>query len=108
MLSRQPSNDIVLLTMVFKRCFECSTEVSLCFKVNNSFIDGPLSESGYSSEGRFLCHIRENEGDLFGVRVVDGFIDVKVKLDRVEPLDGSVIGSVIVFRGSNVEFSGSG
>ena len=65
-----------------------------------------LHECGCPSEGGSFGHVREGEGDLFVVGVIDNFVYKQVKLDSVQPVHGFFIRAVECFRDPDAEFSG--
>ena len=52
-------------------------------------------------KGRPFSHVREGEGDLFIVIVVDHFVDKEVKLHSMQPVLRFLIGSVERLRGAD-------
>ena len=91
---------------MLKRGVELHDEISESSKGECGARNGTLSVGRGPSEGRSLRHVREGEGDLLFVSVIDGFVDQEVELYGMQPVLRLVIGSVECFRDANAQFSG--
>ena len=56
--------------------------------------DSALAEGRCPRKGRPFSHVREGEGDLFVVVIIDSLVDKEVELHGVQPMLGFFIGSV--------------
>ena len=80
--------------MVFKRGVELRDKVSEGSKGKRCSRDGVLLEGCCPGKGRPFSHVREGEGDLFIIVIVDRLVDKEIKLHAVQPMLGFFIGSV--------------
>ena len=55
----------------------------------------------FPGKGRSFGHVREGEGDLFVIVVVDRLVDEEVELHSVQPVLGFFIGSIECFGGAD-------
>ena len=83
--------------MVFKRGVELCDKVGKSFKGERCSRDGALAEGHCSSEGRFFGHVREGEGNLFVIVVIDCLVNEKVELHGVQPVLRFFIRSIKCF-----------
>ena len=80
--------------MVFKCGVELRNKVSEGSEGKRCSRDGTLAEGRCPGKGRPFGHVREGEGDLFVVIVVDRFVDEEVELHSVQPVLRFFIGSI--------------
>ena len=78
--------------------FECGVElrdeVSEGSEGKHCSRDSALAEGRCPGKGRPFSHVREGEGDLFVIVIVDCFVDKEVELHGVQPMLGFFIGSI--------------
>ena len=84
----EPGDGVIDSVMVFKGFLEFRDEVGEGAEGDSGSRNGFLPESVCPGEGGAFGHVREGKDDLLCVRVIDFVIDMEIKLDSVEPLDG--------------------
>ena len=85
--------------------FKCSVElrdkVSEGSEGEQGSRDGALAEGCCPSKGRPFSHVREGEGDLFVIIIVDCLIDKEIELHGVQPVLGFFVRSIKRFGGAD-------
>ena len=87
--------------MVFECRVELGDKVSESSKGERCSRDSALAEGCGPGKGRPFGHVREGEGDLFIIIVVDCFVDEEIELHSMQPVLGFLIGSVECFGGTD-------
>ena len=87
--------------MVFERDVELCDKVGESSKGKRCSRDGTLAEGCGPGEGRPLSHIRESEGDLFIISIIDYFVYEEIKLHSAQPVLGFVVRPIERFRDAN-------
>ena len=87
--------------MVFKRDVELRDKVCEGSKGERCSRDSALAEGCCPGKGRPFGHVRESEGDLFIIIVVDRLVDEEVELHSVQPVLGFFVGSIERFGGTD-------
>ena len=84
----EPGDGVIDSVMVFEGLLEFRDEVGEGAEGDGGSGNGFLPESVCPGEGGAFGHVREGKDDLLCVSVIDFVIDMEIKLDSVEPLDG--------------------
>ena len=80
--------------MVFKRGVELCDKVSEGSEGKHCSRDSALVGGCCPGKGRPFGHVRESEGDLFIIIVVDRLVDKEIELHSVQPVWGLLVRSV--------------
>ena len=86
---------------MFKHGVELCDKVSEGSEGKHCSRDSALAEGCCPGKGRPFGHVRESEGDLFIIIVVDRLVDEEVELHSVQPMLGFFIGSIERLRGAD-------
>ena len=86
---------------MFERGVELHDEVSEGSEGKHCSRDSALAEGRCPGKGRPFSHVREGEGDLFVIIIVDCFVDKEVELHGVQPMLGFFIGSIECLGGAD-------
>ena len=86
---------------MLKRSVELCDKVSEGSEGERGSRDGALAEGRCPSKGRPFGHVREGEGDLFVIVIVDRLIDKEIELHSVQPVLGFFVISIERFGGAD-------
>ena len=87
--------------MVLERGVELRDKVGESSQGEQCSRDGALAKGRCPSKGRPFSHVREGEGDLFVIVIVDRLVDEEVELHSVQPMLRFLIGSIERFGGTD-------
>ena len=102
MLCGKPGNGVSGDVVVFERSIELCDEVGESSKGKQCSRDGALVEGRGPGEGQSFSHIRESEGNLFIVGIIDRLVHEEIKLHHMQPMLGFVVRAVKRFGNANM------